>query len=127
VKIKVTSIYVHDQEKALRFYTDVLGFVKKGDITQGPFRWLTVAHPKPRISVLTLGVDDLKRSLKVYRDGLGLESEGLVGEEIEYGAVVFIDLQYDIKLALWPRKSIAHDTGLSLQKPSATEFTVGHN
>jgi predicted enzyme related to lactoylglutathione lyase len=43
VKIKVTSIYPDDQEKALRFYTDVLGFVKKADFTQGPFRWLTVA------------------------------------------------------------------------------------
>jgi len=43
VKIKVTSIYVNDQEKALRFYTEVLGFVKKTDFTNGPFRWLTVA------------------------------------------------------------------------------------
>jgi predicted enzyme related to lactoylglutathione lyase len=46
VKIKVTSIYVDDQGKALRFYTDVLGFVKKTDVTQGPFRWLTVASPE---------------------------------------------------------------------------------
>jgi predicted enzyme related to lactoylglutathione lyase len=46
MKIKVTSIYVNDQEKALRFYTDVLGFVKKSDFTQGPFRWLTVASPE---------------------------------------------------------------------------------
>jgi predicted enzyme related to lactoylglutathione lyase len=43
VKIKLTSIYVTDQEKALRFYTDVLGFVKKSDFTNGPYRWLTVA------------------------------------------------------------------------------------
>jgi predicted enzyme related to lactoylglutathione lyase len=43
LKIKLTSVYVNDQEKALRFYTDVLGFVKKADFTQGPFRWLTVA------------------------------------------------------------------------------------
>lgn len=43
MKIKVTSIYVDDQEKALRFYTDVLGFTKKADFSQGPFRWLTVA------------------------------------------------------------------------------------
>jgi predicted enzyme related to lactoylglutathione lyase len=46
VRIKVTSIYVDDQDKALRFYTDVLGFVKKTDVTQGPFRWLTVASPE---------------------------------------------------------------------------------
>ena len=43
MKIKVTSIYVDDQEKALRFYTDVLGFTKKTDFSQGPYRWLTVA------------------------------------------------------------------------------------
>jgi predicted enzyme related to lactoylglutathione lyase len=42
MKLKVTSIYVDDQEKALAFYTDVLGFVKKTDVTQGPYRWLTV-------------------------------------------------------------------------------------
>ena len=46
MKIKVTSIYVDDQDEALRFYTDVLGFVKKADVTQGPFRWLTVASPE---------------------------------------------------------------------------------
>jgi predicted enzyme related to lactoylglutathione lyase len=46
MKIKVTSIYVNDQEQALRFYTDVLGFKKKSDFTQGPFRWLTVASPE---------------------------------------------------------------------------------
>ncbi len=46
MKIKVTSIYVDDQEKALRFYTEVLGLVKKADFTQGPFRWLTVTSPE---------------------------------------------------------------------------------
>ncbi len=46
MKIKLTRIYVDDQEKALRFYTDVLGFVKKADVTQGPYRWLTVASPE---------------------------------------------------------------------------------
>jgi catechol 2,3-dioxygenase-like lactoylglutathione lyase family enzyme len=46
MKIKLTSIYVDDQDKALRFYTDVLGFVKKADFSQGPFRWLTVASPE---------------------------------------------------------------------------------
>ena len=43
MKIKLTSVYVDDQEKALRFYTDVMGFVKKTDFSQGPYRWLTVA------------------------------------------------------------------------------------
>lgn len=46
MKIKLTSVYVDDQEKALRFYTDVLGFTKKADFSQGPFRWLTVASPE---------------------------------------------------------------------------------
>src|SRR6267154_6827188 len=46
MKIKVTSLYVDDQDKALRFYTEVLGFVKKVDFSQGPFRWLTVASPE---------------------------------------------------------------------------------
>jgi predicted enzyme related to lactoylglutathione lyase len=46
MKIKLTSVYVDDQEKALRFYTEVLGFVKKVDFSQGPFRWLTVASPE---------------------------------------------------------------------------------
>ena len=46
MKIKVTSVYVDDQEKALRFYTEVLGFVKKSDFSQGPFRWLTLASPE---------------------------------------------------------------------------------
>jgi predicted enzyme related to lactoylglutathione lyase len=46
MKIKLTSVYVDDQEKALRFYTEVLGFAKKADFSQGPFRWLTVASPE---------------------------------------------------------------------------------
>jgi predicted enzyme related to lactoylglutathione lyase len=59
VKIKLTSIYVNDQEKALRFYTDVLGFVKKADFTQGPFRWLTVASPEePDGTQLQLALND---------------------------------------------------------------------
>jgi catechol 2,3-dioxygenase-like lactoylglutathione lyase family enzyme len=46
LKIKLTSVYVDDQKKALRFYTEVLGFVKKADFSQGPVRWLTVASPE---------------------------------------------------------------------------------
>ena len=82
---------------------------------------------KPRITILTIGVDDLERSLAFYRDGLGLKTDGIVGQEFEYGAVAFIDLENGAKLALWPRKSIAHDSGLLLENPSATEFTLGHN
>src|SRR5512145_2447852 len=82
---------------------------------------------KPRITVITIGVDDLERALRFYRDGLGLSTEGIVGKEFEYGAVVFIPLQSGVRLALWPRKSIAHDTGLPLSSKSATDFTLGHN
>ncbi|MEN3366975.1 MAG: uncharacterized protein V7606_4249 [Burkholderiales bacterium] len=82
---------------------------------------------KPRITVITIGVDDLEQSVRFYRDGLGLETQGIIGQEFEHGAVAFFDLQSGLKLALWPRNSIAHDSGLSLRPPSATEFTIGHN
>jgi len=82
---------------------------------------------KPRITVITVGVDDLERSFNFYRDGLGLKSEGIIGKEFEHGAVAFFELQYGLRLALWPRKSLAHDSGLSLGAPSATEFSLGHN
>ena len=82
---------------------------------------------KPRITVITIGVDDLERSLRFYRDGLGLATEGIVGQEFEHGAVVFIELQPGLRLALWLRKSIAHDTGLALETKSPIEFTLGHN
>ncbi len=82
---------------------------------------------KPRITVITVGVDDLDRSLRFYRDGLGLATEGIVGQQFEHGAVVFIQLGGGLRLALWPRKSIAHDTGLPASTPSPTEFTLGHN
>jgi predicted enzyme related to lactoylglutathione lyase len=59
MKIKLTSIYVDDQEKALRFYTDVLDFVKKTDVSQGPYRWLTVASPEePDGTELQLALND---------------------------------------------------------------------
>lgn len=82
---------------------------------------------KPRITVLTLGVDDLETSVRFYRDGLGLPTEGIVGQEFEYGAVAFFDLEGGLKLALWPRASIARDVGLAVQPRSATELTIGHN
>jgi catechol 2,3-dioxygenase-like lactoylglutathione lyase family enzyme len=82
---------------------------------------------KARISVITIGVDDLERSLRFYRDGLGLATDGIVGQEFEHGAVVFIDLQGGLRLALWPRASIANDTGIVTGVTSSTEFTLGHN
>jgi hypothetical protein len=82
---------------------------------------------EPRITVLTIGVDDLEVSLRFYRDGLGFPTEGIVGEEFAYGAVVFFQLQPGLRLALWPRASISHDSGLELGPASATEMTLGHN
>ncbi len=82
---------------------------------------------KPRVTLLTLGVDDLQKSVSFYRDGLGLPTEGIVGTEFENGAVAFFDLQGGLKLALWPRQSIASDSGLPVGPRSATEFTIAHN
>lgn len=82
---------------------------------------------EPRITVLTLGVDDLKRSLAFYRDGLGLPTEGIIGTEFEGGDVVFFNMNPQLILALYPRKSIARDTTLPVTPPSPTDFTVGHN
>ena len=82
---------------------------------------------KPRITLLTLGVDDLERAVRFYRDGLGLKTRGIVGTEFEHGAVAFFELQPGLQLALWPRASIAHDTGLRRTPPSATDLTIGHN
>jgi len=81
----------------------------------------------PRITLITLGVDDLQRAVRFYRDGLGFKTEGIVGAEFEYGAVAFFDLQAGLKLALWPRTSIAHDTGIAAGASSPTAFTLGHN
>ncbi len=82
---------------------------------------------QPCVTVITLGVDDLERALRFYRDGLGLPTEGIVGQEFAHGAVAFFELHAGLKLALWPRHSLAHDTGLALGPPSATELSLGHN
>lgn len=82
---------------------------------------------KPRISVLTLGVADLERSLAFYRDGLGLPTEGIVGREYAHGAVAFFTLSGGLRLALWAQDDIAHDTGLAATASSPTAFTIGHN
>ena len=59
MKIKLTSVYVDEQERALRFYTEMLGFTKKADFTQGPFRWLTVtSHEEPDGTELQLALND---------------------------------------------------------------------
>ncbi len=70
MKIGLTSIYVDDQEKALRFYTDVLGFVKKTDVTQGPYRWLTVASPEDPNCVELQLAPDANPAAKAYQQAL---------------------------------------------------------
>jgi catechol 2,3-dioxygenase-like lactoylglutathione lyase family enzyme len=82
---------------------------------------------KPRITLLTICVDNLERSLAFYADGLGLPTEGIVGREFEHGAVAFFDLEAGLKLAIWPRDSLANDTGLRKAAASSTEFSIGHN
>ena len=82
---------------------------------------------KPRITVLTIGVADLERSVRFYRDGLGLPTEGIIGKEFEYGAVAFFKLQGGLTLAVWPRQSLSRDTGLPVDAVSSTEFSLGHN
>jgi uncharacterized protein len=82
---------------------------------------------KPRISIITLAVDDLQRALTFYRDGLGLETNGIIGAEFEHGAVAFFNMQSGLQLAIWPRKSIAAETALPVDPRSATEFTISHN
>jgi catechol 2,3-dioxygenase-like lactoylglutathione lyase family enzyme len=82
---------------------------------------------QPRVTVLTLGVDDLPRAVAFYRDGLGWPTSGIVGQEFPHGAVAFFDLQPGLRLALWPRASLAHDSGLPVAPSSATECSLGYN
>lgn len=82
---------------------------------------------KPRIGILTLGVDDLERAVRFYRDGLGLATEGIVGTEFEHGAVAFFDLQSGMKLALFPRADLALDAEIVAGPPAPADFSIGHN
>jgi uncharacterized protein len=82
---------------------------------------------KSRITVITLGVDQLERSLAFYRDGLGLPTEGITGEEFEDGAVVFFTMNDNLILALYPRKSLAKDAKIPPGAPSPADFSIGHN
>ena len=70
MKIKLTNVYVDDQEKALRFYTEMLGFVKKADFSNGPYRWLTVASPEePDGTELQLALND-NPAAKAYQQAM---------------------------------------------------------
>lgn len=81
---------------------------------------------RPRIKVLTLGVNDLDVSLAFYRDGLGLDTEGIIGTEFEDGAVVFFHMNDDMILALYPRPALAKDAKVLLSPPSPTDLSIGH-
>ena len=80
-----------------------------------------------RVTLVTLCVDDLERAVAFYRDGLGLATQGVVGEQFEHGAVAFFELAGGLRLALWPRASLAHDAGLAVGPRSTTEFCMAHN
>ena len=82
---------------------------------------------KPRVTFITLGVDDLPRAVTFYRDGLGLPTPGIIGTEFEHGAVAFFDMQPGLKLALFPRQNLAQDAGIPLEPPSRTEFALAQN
>lgn len=81
---------------------------------------------KPRIKVITLGVNDLEKSLAFYRDGMGLPTKGIVGAELEDGAVVFFNMNDDLKLALYPRDALAKDAKVAVSQPTPGEFSIGH-
>lgn len=75
MKIGMTTIYVDDQAKALRFYTDVIGFIKKADVTNGPYRWLTVASPEaPDGTELHLALND-NPAAKAYQEAMFQQSQ----------------------------------------------------
>jgi hypothetical protein len=80
---------------------------------------------RSRINVITIGVDDLEKSLAFYRDGLGLPTKGIVGEEFEDGAVVFFEMNDNLTLALYPRASLAKDANVPVAPPSLAELSIG--
>ena len=82
---------------------------------------------KPRITVLTLAVDDLERSLKFYRDGLGLPTRGVIGQEFEHGAVAFFELAGGLILALYPTRSLGHEACVEPTSARLGAVAIGHN
>src|SRR6185437_3053203 len=89
----------------------------------------TTTHPQkmePRFTVLTLGVDNLQRSLAFYRDGLGCPTKGIIGQQFEHGPIVFFDLPNKMSLALYPRTDLAWGAHLPQTPVSPTEFTIGY-
>jgi uncharacterized protein len=82
---------------------------------------------KPRITVLTLSVDDLERSLAFYRDGLGLPTDGIIGQEFDHGAVVFFKLAGGLILALYPSASVAEEARIAVTDRRLGAVSIGHN
>src|SRR5688572_18036363 len=83
---------------------------------------------QPRISFITITVADLDRALRFYRDGLGLPTEGVIGQEFGPEAhVVFVKMQTGLTLALWPRTSLLKEARIADSPPSAAEFSLAHN
>ena len=81
---------------------------------------------KQRINILTLGVNNLTKSMKFYQNGLGWKTKGIIGSEFENGEVVLFDLDNGMKLSLYERKNLAWDSKLKLQPESTTEFSIGY-
>lgn len=82
---------------------------------------------KPRVTVLTLGVSDLERSLTFYRDGIGLPTAGIIGQEFDNGAVVFFDMNAGLKLALYPATSLAKEANVTATRDRLGAVSIGHN
>jgi uncharacterized protein len=81
---------------------------------------------KSRIKVLTLGVRDLERSLAFYRDGMGLPTNGIIGQQFEDGAVVFFNMNDDLILALYPTTSLAKDANITATQARLGAVSIGH-
>lgn len=81
---------------------------------------------KPRIKLITLGVNDLEKSLAFYRDGMDLPTQGITGTEFEGGAVVFFNMNDDLILALYSKRALAKDANISVGPPNPAEFSIGH-
>ncbi len=81
---------------------------------------------KPRIKIITLGVNDLEKSLAFYCDGMGLPTQGIIGTEFEDGAVVFFNMNDDLILALYPRAALAKDAKVSVTPSSPSDLSIGH-
>ncbi|RUO60633.1 VOC family protein [Pseudidiomarina insulisalsae] len=82
---------------------------------------------QPAISYITLGVDDLEKAVAFYQDILGFPTDGIVGEQYDYGAVAFFKMANGLTFALWERASIAHDCGVERGPRDQTAVMLAHN